>query len=261
VNNCRLICSVLVLFAAVSLTPPSWGWGCKGHQVVALIAERHLNPHARMMVAEILDASPITSDLHRFCGESGLDAFADSSTWADDERGIRPDTAGWHFLDIPRGVTKGDIAQYCASSSGCVTSAITDQLTVLRNPAASVQARAEALRFIIHFVGDLHQPLHTTTNDDRGGNCVPVAFFGQTPAETNPTKEDYRPNLHGIWDSDIIEHFAHGRTAQQIADELDSKSMRLMLAATALVVVAVPTFAQLKPNGYVSIANSVTIFQ
>jgi S1/P1 Nuclease len=65
--------------------------------------------------------------------------------------------------------------------------------------------------------------LHTTTNDDRGGNCVPVAFFDQAPVETNPAKEDYRPNLHGVWDSDIIEHYAHGRTPQQMADELERK--------------------------------------
>lgn len=104
-----------------------------------------------------------------------------------------------------------------------MTSAITDQLAVLRNTSASAQARADALRYVIHFVGDLHQPLHTTTNDDRGGNCVPVAFFDHAPVETNPVKEDYKPNLHGVWDTDIIEHYAHGRTAQQVADELEGK--------------------------------------
>jgi hypothetical protein len=219
----HVICSILLLVAVVGLAPSAWGWGCKGHQVVALIAEKHLNPHAQVMLAEILNASPIMADLPRFCGDSDLDAFADSSTWADDERSIQPETAGWHFLDIPRGAHKGDITKYCPPSSGCVTSAISDQLSVLRNPSASTQARAEALRFVIHFIGDLHQPLHVTTNDDRGGNCVPVAFFDRAPEETNPSKEDYRPNLHGIWDTDIIEHFAHGRTARQIADELDSK--------------------------------------
>jgi S1/P1 Nuclease len=118
---------------------------------------------------------------------------------------------------------KGDIAQYCPHAEGCVTSAITDQLAVLRNTSASAQARVDALRYVIHFVGDLHQPLHTTTNDDRGGNCVPVAFFDHAPVETNPVKEDYKPNLHGVWDTDIIEHYAHGRTAQQVADELEGK--------------------------------------
>ena len=219
----QMLSLILVSVAAVGMAPPAWGWGCKGHQVVALIAEKHLNPRARLMVAEILDASPINPELPRFCGQSSTDAFADSSTWADDERSVRPDTAGWHFLDIPRGAPRGDFAQYCPASSGCVTSAIAEQLIVLRNPGASDQARADALRYVIHFIGDLHQPLHVTTNDDRGGNCVPVAFFDRVPVETNAVKEDYRPNLHGIWDTDIIEHFAQWRTVQQIADELESK--------------------------------------
>ncbi len=118
------------------------------------------------MIAEILAAGPISPDLRRFCGDSGLDAFADSSTWADDERTIRPETAGWHFIDIPRGAAKGDIAQYCPSATGCVTNAIVEQLAVLRSPAASAQVRADALRYVIHFIGDLHQPLHATTNND-----------------------------------------------------------------------------------------------
>ena len=112
---------------------------------------KHLTAHALVMVAEILEASPINADLRRFCG-GGLDAFADSSTWANDERTIRPDTAGWHFLDIPRGAPKGDIAQYCPPSTGCVTSAIADQLAVLHNPGASPQVRADALRYVIHFI-------------------------------------------------------------------------------------------------------------
>jgi hypothetical protein len=214
---------LFLLFAAAGFAPSAWGWGCKGHQVVALIAEAHLTLHARMMAEEILDAGPISPDLRRYCVATGLDAFADSATWADDERTVRPETGGWHFLDIPRGAPKGDIAEYCPPSTGCITSAIADQLAILRRPDATVQERADALRFVIHFLGDLHQPLHATTNDDRGGNCVPVTFFGNAPMQPNPLTEDYRPNLHGIWDTDIIEHFANGETAQQLADELASK--------------------------------------
>jgi len=134
---------------------------------------------------------------------------------------VRPETAGWHFLDIPRGAPKGDIAPYCPPSVGCVTTAIAGQLAVLRNPGAGVQARGDALRFVIHLVGDLHQPLHAATNNDRGGNCVPVTFFGRAPDETDPARGDYRPNLHSVWDTDIVEHLAHGRTPQQVAEELD----------------------------------------
>jgi nuclease S1 len=205
------------------LASSAWGWGCTGHQIIALVAEANLNSHARAMVMQILATSPISPDLRRYCGETGLDAFADSSTWADDERSVDPDTSGWHFIDIPRGAPQGDINQYCPPSTGCVTKAITDELAVLRDPKGNAQAKADALRYVIHFVGDLHQPLHTTTNDDRGGNCVPVAFFDQKPEETNPAREDYRPNLHGVWDTSIIERWANGRSPQQLADELERK--------------------------------------
>jgi S1/P1 Nuclease len=220
----RFCCAVLFAsWLAPVATPYTWAWGCKGHQIVALIAERHLIPPARAMAMQILAAGPISPELRRYCGDSGLDRFADSSTWADDERSVRPETGGWHFIDIPRGAPKGDLSQYCPPRTGCLTTAIADQLAVLRSSDASAQARADALRYIIHFVADLHQPLHTTTNDDRGGNCVPVAFFDRAPEETNRAREDYKPNLHGVWDTNIIERFAAGRTAQQIADGLDVK--------------------------------------
>lgn len=210
--------------AAVGLAPSAWGWGCKGHQIVALIAEKNLNPDARATAMQILAASPISPDLRRYCGDTGLDPFADSSTWADDERSVERDTASWHFIDIPLGVSQGDLTKYCPPSTGCVTSAIAAELAVLRNPDTTPQEKADALRYLIHFVGDLHQPLHATTNNDLGGNCVPVEFEGRVPEETNAESGSYRPNLHGVWDSDIIEHFIiHGETPEQVADELENK--------------------------------------
>jgi len=223
VKYIRFTCSTLLLLAVVALAPSAWGWGCKGHQVIALIAEKNLDAHARSMAMQILAASPISPELRRYCGNSGLDPFADSSTWADDERSVKPDTGGWHYIDIPLGVSHGDISNYCPPSTGCVTSAITAQLAVLRNPDASPQERADALRYVIHFVGDMHQPLHTTTNNDSGGNCVPVTFEGRAPEETNAEWGTYRPNLHAVWDTDIIEHFTRGETPEQVADELESK--------------------------------------
>ena len=219
--RCRVAAIVLIAVAA-SVTPSAWAWGCKGHQVIALIAENYLNPHAREMAMQILAASPISTDLRRYCSDSGLDAFADASTWADDERSVERATAGWHFIDIPLGVSDGDISKYCPTS-GCVTSAIASQLAVLRNPAASAKARADALRYVIHFIGDLHQPLHTTTNNDLGGNCMPVAFDGQDPEETNTESGNYRPNLHAVWDTGLIEQFSQGETPQQLAAELENK--------------------------------------
>jgi hypothetical protein len=210
----------LLFLAAFGLAPSAWGWGCTGHQVVAVIAEQHLNAHARDMVMQILAAGPIDPSLRRYCGANTLDAFADSSTWADDQRSIQPDTAGWHFIDIPRGAAKGDVAVYCPPTSSCITRAINDQLAILGNANASAKARADALRYVIHFFGDLHQPLHATSNNDLGGNCVPVSFFGAAPEEKNVEKESYAPNLHSVWDTAIVEHFADGQTPQQFANEM-----------------------------------------
>jgi hypothetical protein len=215
----RRVIFALGLLVAV---PSAWGWGCTGHAAVALIAEKHMSPHAQKMVREILQQVPISADLKRYCPQEGLDPLASSATWADDERTLRPETGAWHFLDIPRHAKKGDLSKFCPPG-GCVMSAIAMELMVLRNADAPAQERADALRFLVHFVGDLHQPLHTSSNNDRGGNCVPVGFFGQEPMETNPRTEDYRPNLHGIWDTNILERFTTGETPQQIADDLNAK--------------------------------------
>lgn len=219
----RLVYAVLVLLAALGVAKPALAWGCEGHQVLALIAEKNLSPHARSMAMKILAASPVSPQLRRYCGKSGLDAFADSSTWADDERSVQPQTGPWHYIDIPLGVSHGNLRKYCPSSTGCVVSAIRAQLAVLRNRRATAKERADALRYVIHFVGDLHQPLHTVTNDDLGGNCVPVTFQGRAPQETNVQWATYSPNLHAVWDYGIIESHWAGLTPQQLADRLEKR--------------------------------------
>jgi hypothetical protein len=211
------------VFAALAAVPSAWGWGCKGHEIVALIAEAHLTPHARATAFKILADGPISPTLSRYCKEPDLDAFVDSSTWADDERTLLPDTAPWHFIDIPRGAGESTISEYCLPATGCITAALANQLVILRDSNATAQARADALRFIIHFVGDIHQPLHDTTNNDRGGNCVPVSFFDNATKETNPTYESYNPNLHEVWDVEIIERFMDGQTPKQAADRIKAR--------------------------------------
>lgn len=220
---------LLLCLSVIGPAPAARGWGCEGHQIIALIAEAHMNPHARAMAFRILAAAPIDASLPRFCPAEGLDAFADSSTWGDDVRSLMPDTrdwpatAGWHFVDIPRGAPRGSLSGYCSTAHKCLPVALADQIQILRQPGATPQARAEALRFVIHLAGDIHQPLHTVTNNDRGGNCVPVNFFGLPPRLTNPRGEEYSPNLHEVWDFGIIEQFSHGESAQQLAQALDAK--------------------------------------
>jgi hypothetical protein len=198
--------------------PAAHAWGCRGHETVAFLAQKHLTPEAQHMVDALLSANPIDPHLKRFCGDTGLPPFVDSATWADDERSQDPSTGPWHFIDIPLGAAPGQVKQFCGAG-GCVTQAITDQLAILKDKSASGAKRAAALRFIIHFVGDLHQPLHATTNDDRGGNCVPVKYFGRNPKDRN---NSYTPNLHHIWDTEILERQMAGADAQEFADTLDA---------------------------------------
>jgi S1/P1 Nuclease len=202
-------------------TPAAHAWGCKGHETVAIIAEAHLTTAAKAMAFKILNAGPIDPSLSRYCQDPGLDAFADASTWADDERQVKPETGPWHFIDIPRGAPESILSQFCRPATGCVTTALAAQIEILRDRKASPQVRADALRFVIHFVGDIHQPLHDTTNNDRGGNCVPVEFFGRAPKETNATAQSYSPNLHGVWDANIIDQLSPGETSRQLAQMLD----------------------------------------
>jgi S1/P1 Nuclease len=214
---------LFVVLAFLLHAPTARAWGCKGHETVALIAEAHLTPAAKALAYKILAAGPIDPTLSRYCKEPNLDAFADASTWADDERQIKPETAPWHFIDIPRGAPESLLSQFCPPATGCITSALAAQIEILRDPNAPPQSRADALRYVIHFVGDIHQPLHDTTNNDQGGNCVPVTFFGKAPQERNTATESYSPNLHAVWDTNIIDQLSASDTPEQLAQKLDAQ--------------------------------------
>ena len=206
------------------LSPASaWAWGCEGHQAVAMIAEKHMSAHALERVNKLLLNVPIDPELPRWCSGQGLDPMSDSSNWADDIRKVRPETSEWHYIDIPRDAPRGSLAESCPASTGCITSALTHQIDLLRDARNTPLTRAEALRFIIHFVGDLHQPLHCVTNNDLGGNCVPVDFMGKPPVEKNLQAESYSPNLHGIWDSNIIQRMKKMESVAQWADSIDRR--------------------------------------
>ena len=211
----------LSFFAVVSFPAQAHAWGCEGHQVVALLAEKHLTPHALAMAKKILAEGPIDPALSRYCKEGEKDPFSDASTWPDDIRTLRPETAPWHYVDIPLGTARREVEKFCDLKEGCVTHAIREQMDILRSSQAAAQKRADALRFVIHFVGDLHQPLHAATNNDQGGNCVPVAFFDTMPKQRNPQTESYAPNLHGVWDTNILGKATAGKTVDKVAADLD----------------------------------------
>jgi nuclease S1 len=218
---------VLVLAAALALltwaTPPANAWGCKGHQTVALIAEKHLTPETRQLIQKLLSENPIDPMLKRWCGNATTDLLVDAATWPDDVRNERKN-GPWHYIDIPRGKQKGALSEYCGAE-GCVTRAIEEQRAILKDKSADPLKRAEALRYLIHFVGDMHQPLHAINNADNGGNCVAVKYFRHDPLLNNshPEREDYSPNLHQIWDTEIVERDMELSNPFRYADELDER--------------------------------------
>jgi len=207
--------SFFVLFALSLACNSAWAWGCKGHQTVALIAEKQLTPQARQFVEKLLTENPVDPQLKRYCGSATRDLMADASTWADDVRGTVKN-GPWHYIDIPRGAARGPAARYCGDG-GCVTQAIRDQLAILKDKNADPPKRADALRYLIHFVGDLHMPLHAISNNDEGGNCVPVRYFRRWPQEHH---DSYTPNLHSLWDTAIVERDMEGAEPPEYADFL-----------------------------------------
>ncbi|MGH9744232.1 MAG: S1/P1 nuclease [Candidatus Acidiferrum sp.] len=208
---------LLGLSVGFVLAPSARAWGCKGHQTVALIAEKHLTPETREWVQKLLSENPIDPKLKRYCGDAMRDAMADAATWADDVRGERKN-GPWHYIDIPRGSKRGPLEPYC-EKAGCVTSAISEQLAILKDKSTAGEKRADALRYVIHFVGDLHQPMHTITNADEGGNCVPLNYLRRKAHQHNHW---FSPNLHNIWDSAIIERDAEGADSEEYADTLNA---------------------------------------
>lgn len=217
-----LVCGA-ALVACFCAAPRARAWGCRGHQTVALIAEKHLTPEARQLVEKLLSANPIDPRLQRWCGNATRDLMVDAATWADDVRNERRN-GPWHYLDIPRGKQKGSSQEYCGAG-GCVTRAIEDERAILKDRSADPPKRAEAVRYLIHFVGDMHQPLHLTNNGDNGGNCVPVTYLDREPLPRpeHPERENYSPNLHEIWDTEIVERDMAPSSPPEYAHELDEK--------------------------------------
>jgi hypothetical protein len=120
------------------------------------------------------------------------ESLADIANWADMVKSSRPETAGWHFVDIPVRATGYDPGRDCKDDN-CVVAQISLKARQLSDPALLPAIRLEALKFVVHLVGDIHQPLHCADNDDRGGNDIKVRFEGRTQ------------KLHKVWDSGLLD--------------------------------------------------------
>jgi hypothetical protein len=187
---------VIALLGAADLH----AWGPAGHEVVVRIALSRMTPEAKAFVLDML---------------GGEDPVA-ASNWADQIRRDRPETYNWHFVNIPYGAERYDAARDCRETPAgdCVIAEIARARRVLRDSSRSPAARAESLRFLLHFVGDLHQPLHSIDHDDRGGNDVIVQIDGYTPPSDRPMP----PNLHAAWDTILID--ARGLDSETYARQL-----------------------------------------
>jgi hypothetical protein len=184
------------IFCASLLGPSTaWAWGREGHRIVALIAADRLTPAARAQVAALLGAD----------ARSAMEA---TSTWADEIRDQRPETGRWHYVDIEISAKGYEAARDCPGGD-CVVAQILKDERLVADTRLPTPARAEALRFLIHFVGDLHQPLHCADHHDRGGNSVRVKLAGE------------EKNLHSVWDTAIVSGLGDDPVA--VAADLDSQ--------------------------------------
>lgn len=179
----------LFLFSLAGISIILISWGFKGHRAVATIAQKHLTSNTAYVVSAYLK------------GES----MADVSTWADDNRDNT--SAPWHFLNLPLGLTHEQFVKFVSESDNNVYSAILKAEANLKDKSLSADQKNEALKYLIHFVGDAHQPMHISRKEDKGGNTIQVRF------------DDKGTNLHSLWDSKLIDH--EGLSEADIAKNYD----------------------------------------
>lgn len=198
----------LIVLLLLIVPGESFGWGADGHRIVANIAEARLTPSAKTQVQSLLDGAHL----------------ADVSIWADEVRRDRPETSRWHYVDIPYEASGYDPTRDCkvTDHGDCVIAEIARAEKVLGDTSRSKADRAEALKFLVHFVGDMHQPLHAiermdpiTGALDRGGNEVSVTFFGT------------HSNLHAVWDAGIVTH--GGVTLEQVQKWLATQDEKALV--------------------------------
>ena len=174
--------TLIVLLSAMAWPATVLAWGADGHRVIAEIAWERLPPATQGRVRALLDLEPGAS-------------LASISTWADEVRS--PTTASWHYVNFdPEAGCTYSAARDCPDEQ-CVVAAIETQAQRLRT-APSPNDRLRALKWVVHLVGDIHQPLHAGLAGNKGGNLVQVRAFGRGT------------NLHALWDSGLIKRWPGG---------------------------------------------------
>jgi hypothetical protein len=171
-------CSPVALAVALLVAPaPALPWSEAGHRIVGEIAEARLSPAARRLVKELLGSTPLSDP--------------DVATWADEERSRS--TTPWHYVNIPFSA-EGYLASRDCPRRGCAVSAI-DRFAAQLRDAGDAQAAAEALRWLVHLVADLHQPMHAGEGRDRGGNDTWVRLG----------RRRQPVSVHWLWDRQVVD--------------------------------------------------------
>lgn len=178
----------------LSMSASAFGWGQKGHDVTAYVAEQHLTPAAKAACDEIYDGKSLVY-------------------WANwpDNACHTPEyayTKTWHYRNIDAG---NDYDAFPRNENGDVTTAIKQQYAILADPKSTKEEKKLALILLVHFCGDIHQPMHMGHLSDLGGNQVKLKFFGKNT------------NLHSIWDSGVLES-GHNWSHTEWADQIDRMS-------------------------------------
>jgi hypothetical protein len=178
----RLLISITLLFAPLAPAQAYWEYG---HETVARIAQANMSPKARAHMQRLLRAAPMLGT-----PKCAMRNIADVSVWADCIKGDRVRwgyTNSWHYQNVD--ICKPfDLKSACADGN-CVSAQIDRNFALLSNKALPAHVRLEALAFLVHFVGDMHQPLHAGDRADRGGNDLKTTY-GVMPGY----------NLHSVWD-------------------------------------------------------------
>ena len=205
----RRLPAVVILSFLLTVLPalPALAWSALGHRMVGELAQRHLSPAARAEVATLL------------AGEADP-SLAGISTWADEMRTTDPErfkaTSRWHYINAQGGGCAFDLARDCPDGN-CVVGAIAKQRAILADHSQPLAARRDALKFIVHFVGDVHQPMHAGNRTDSGGNKFQISL--RTPIEPEAyARKNYvdgvmGTNLHSIWD-----YYLFASTGRSLAD-------------------------------------------
>lgn len=182
---------VLLAGSAVLCIASAFGWGQKGHDVTAAIAERHLTPTTQAAISELLDGKSIVYWANWLDNASHTPEYAYSKTW--------------HYKNID-----ADQEYETAPSleSGTIVTALDEQIPMLSDPQLSKEEKALALKIVVHLVGDIHQPMHMGHASDLGGNRRTIKVFNKNS------------NLHSAWDSAVPDS-GHKWSYSEWVDQID----------------------------------------